>query len=142
MDSSSHVIRPGPLAAGPENSVWGRGVRPAAPKPHSPTIPLLALLVGRKFQEGGGMYLLSKASKSWWGCRCSPYAALPVRGGSSKGAPTQLPDSKSPKALPRLPCWLHGKESACQFRRRSLGWEDPLEKEMATYSKILAWETP
>ena len=25
---------------------------------------------------------------------------------------------------------------------RSLGWEDPLEKEMATYSSILAWRTP
>ena len=25
---------------------------------------------------------------------------------------------------------------------RSLGWGDPLEKEMATYSSILAWETP
>ena len=24
----------------------------------------------------------------------------------------------------------------------SLGWEDPLEKEMATRSSILAWETP
>ena len=24
----------------------------------------------------------------------------------------------------------------------SLGWEDPLEKEMATDSSILAWETP
>ena len=23
---------------------------------------------------------------------------------------------------------------------RSLGWEDPLEKEMATYSSFLAWE--
>ena len=23
-----------------------------------------------------------------------------------------------------------------------LGWEDPLEKEMATYSSILAWEIP
>ena len=30
------------------------------------------------------------------------------------------------------------------FRKwvRSLGWEDPLEKEMATYSRILAWEIP
>ena len=29
-------------------------------------------------------------------------------------------------------------------RRRvlSLGWEDPLEKEMATHSSILAWEIP
>ena len=25
---------------------------------------------------------------------------------------------------------------------RSLGWEDPLEKEMATLSSILAWEIP
>ena len=37
-----------------------------------------------------------------------------------------------------------GKESACQCRRRkrhgvrSLGWEDPLEEEMATHSSILA----
>ena len=27
-------------------------------------------------------------------------------------------------------------------RVQSLGWEDPLEKEMATHSGILAWETP
>ena len=25
---------------------------------------------------------------------------------------------------------------------RSLGWEDPLEKEMATHSSILAWRVP
>ena len=25
---------------------------------------------------------------------------------------------------------------------QSLGWEDPLEKEMATHSNILAWKTP
>ena len=25
---------------------------------------------------------------------------------------------------------------------RSLGWEDPLEKEMATHSSILAWRMP
>ena len=25
---------------------------------------------------------------------------------------------------------------------RPLGWEDPLEKEMATYSRVLAWRTP
>ena len=25
---------------------------------------------------------------------------------------------------------------------RSLGWEDPLEKEMATHSSALAWEVP
>ena len=25
---------------------------------------------------------------------------------------------------------------------RSLGWEDPLEKEMVTHSSILAWKVP
>ena len=25
---------------------------------------------------------------------------------------------------------------------RSLGWEDPLEKEMATHVSVLAWENP
>ena len=25
---------------------------------------------------------------------------------------------------------------------RSLGWEDPLQKEVATYSSILAWRIP
>ena len=25
---------------------------------------------------------------------------------------------------------------------RSLGWEDPLEKEMATHASTLAWKTP
>ena len=34
--------------------------------------------------------------------------------------------------------------SACKAvdRVRSLGWEDPLEKEMATHSSILAWRIP
>ena len=27
-----------------------------------------------------------------------------------------------------------------ETRGRSLGWEDPLQKEMATHSSILAWE--
>ena len=29
-----------------------------------------------------------------------------------------------------------------ETRVQSLGWEDPLEKEMATHSSILAWEFP
>ena len=44
-----------------------------------------------------------------------------------------------------LPWWLTGKEFACPVldtRIRSLGWEDPLEKEMATHSSILPWEIP
>ena len=29
-----------------------------------------------------------------------------------------------------------------QTRIQSLGWEDPLQKEMTTYSSILAWKIP
>ena len=29
-----------------------------------------------------------------------------------------------------------------EIRVRSLGWEDPLEEEMATHSSALAWRTP
>ena len=29
-----------------------------------------------------------------------------------------------------------------EMRVRSLGWEDPLEEEMATHSSILAWGIP
>ena len=32
--------------------------------------------------------------------------------------------------------------AAQKTRVRSLGWEDPLEQEMATHSIILAWEIP
>ena len=43
-----------------------------------------------------------------------------------------------------LPLWLSGKESTCQSRRHGLDpWiEDPLEKELATHSNILAWKIP
>ena len=36
------------------------------------------------------------------------------------------------------------KASACNVgdQVQSLGWEDPLEKEMATHSSILAWRIP
>ena len=50
--------------------------------------------------------------------------------------------------LLQLPRWhTSGKEPAWQCRRckrrvRSLGWEDPLEEEMATHSSALAWRIP
>ena len=53
-----------------------------------------------------------------------------------------------------LPRWLSGKESTCRSKRhkrcrykrqemqiRTLGRKDTLEKEMATLSSILAWES-
>ena len=46
-----------------------------------------------------------------------------------------------------FPGRARGKEPACQCRRyetwvQFLGWEDPLEEDMATYSSTLAWSIP
>ena len=43
-----------------------------------------------------------------------------------------------------LPWWLSSKNSTTvqETQIQSLGKEDPLEKEMATDSSILAWEIP
>ena len=38
--------------------------------------------------------------------------------------------------------WLKRLPGMRETRVRSLGWEDPLEKEMATHSSILAWRIP
>ena len=52
-----------------------------------------------------------------------------------------LQDSYNLAGLPR---WLSGEESICQCKEtqemgvQSLGWEDPLEEKMATYSSLLA----
>ena len=35
--------------------------------------------------------------------------------------------------------WVKYLPAVQETRVRSLGWEDPLEKEMATHSSILAW---
>ena len=45
----------------------------------------------------------------------------------------------------KLPSWFSGKESHLpmqEMRVPFLGWEDPLEKEMATHSSVLAWRIP
>ena len=43
-----------------------------------------------------------------------------------------------------LPWWLRGKESAHSAGDLGsiLGWEDPLKKQMAMHSSILAWKIP
>ena len=47
-------------------------------------------------------------------------------------------------SLQSLPYGSEGKKSAHNKKTWvwSLGWEDPLEKEMATHSSILAWKVP
>ena len=43
-----------------------------------------------------------------------------------------------------FPRWLSGEKFTCNPGNIGLipGWEDPLEKGMATYSSFLAWEAP
>ena len=60
--------------------------------------------------------------------------------------------SKSPELIQKRGCICGGASLVAQTvknlparqetRVQSLGWEDPLEKEMATHSSILAWEIP
>ena len=72
------------------------------------------------------------------------------------GAYFHLVFQNGPRSLPKivydkffklvigLPRWLSGKESACQCRRRRFDpWvgKNPLEKEVATPSSILAWKS-
>ena len=47
-------------------------------------------------------------------------------------------------ALKAFPGGSDGKQSACKAGDLglSLGWEDPLEKGLATHSSILAWRIP
>ena len=45
---------------------------------------------------------------------------------------TWCSDDKKKKRLPAMQ----------ETRVQSLGWEDPLEKEMATHSSTLAWKIP
>ena len=63
-------------------------------------------------------------------------SALEEKGGREKGGKQgDLGASLVAQTVKRL--------SAMQETRvRSLGWEDPLEKEMAAPSSILAWKTP
>jgi len=50
----------------------------------------------------------------------------------------------SPQTLFGLPRWLSVKNPPAmqETQIQSLGWEDPLEKEVATCSSILAWKIP
>ena len=52
-----------------------------------------------------------------------------VRSASSE--PRASPGGSVVKNLPIMQMWV-----------QSLGWEDSLQKEMATHSRILAWEIP
>ena len=73
----------------------------------------------------------------WTGESCG----LPSMGSQSRTRLKQLSSSNNSKAslvAQRFKCLPAIRETWV----RSLGWEDPLEKEMATHSSILAWRIP
>ena len=52
-------------------------------------------------------------------------------------------EMKNPRVRASLVAQTVKRLSAMQETRvRSLGWEDPVEKEMATHSSVLAWRIP
>ena len=56
--------------------------------------------------------------------------------------PVRKPDMTKPYRA-SLAAWLVKNLPAVQETQvTSLGWEDPLEKKMATHSRILAWKNP
>ena len=62
------------------------------------------------------------------------------------GTPQKKAEATIKQALTQAPA-LRLPDPEKEFQRRetwvqSLGWEDPLEKEMATHSSILAWKIP
>ena len=49
---------------------------------------------------------------------------------------------KEPETIEQLPCGSAVKNPPAMQEMRVLGREDPLEKEMATHSSIIAWRIP
>ena len=71
----------------------------------------------------------------------------PTRSCDSQGLPATEHDMAAQlvrgMALQGLPRWRSSNLPAMQETRgRSLIWEDPLEKEMASHSSVLAWRIP
>ena len=87
---------------------------------------------------GRGSYLQLHA---WRALRTLPVAKLCPRPFTLE--PLRTDFTRAYFQVPQgLPSWLSGKESTSSAEDRetwvqSLGWEDPLEKEMATHSSIL-----
>ena len=67
--------------------------------------------------------------------------AMPVQWLESVTNSTDMHLSKPQEVVP-VAQTVKNLPSMQETRGRSLGWEDPLEKEMAAYSSILAWKIP
>ena len=78
-------------------------------------------------------------SKHWhWRGLSSPWG----QGSSISGGKSEAQSSISASLVAQLVKNLPAVQETIEPRVRSLGQEDPLEKEMATHSSILAWRIP
>ena len=132
---------PGP-ACGHRSSPPGscREDRPRLPHPHSPPgapcgvaqalAPSLQLPVGGRAPLSRPVWLpFSGESSRRWQESLGCFGFDPGLGGAGRDFPG---GSHAKKHLPTVG----------ETRVQSLGWEDPLEKEMATHSSTRAWKNP
>ena len=82
-----------------------------------------------------GMQNLSSATRNWtW-----------ALGSYSTGSSREFSETILPLVASRLPQWQRSclaMQETEEMWVQSLGWEDPLEKEITTHSSNLAWEIP
>ena len=129
---------PGPSLHGiPRQEYWSGLPFPSAGElPHSGIRPTFPALAGRFF-----ITELSGKPKHWG------HGSEETNNGISFCRQTVHVIIRKLSCQCDFPGSASAKESACQSRRhetwiRSLGREEPLEKEMATHSNILAWKLP
>ena len=101
----------------------------------------LCLLVVWTLQERGLMAVLELTAFGILRVACKLAGA---RNGVLKTATGKVAPSE---ITLRLPWWLSGKslpavQETQEMWVQSLGWEDPLEKEVVTHSSILTWRIP
>ena len=78
-------------------------------------------------------------SSSFWGCRCSFTWGCMSGWTYLSGTSTQPTGASQVMLVVKNPPTMQEMQ---EMQVPSLGWEDTLEKEMATHSSILAWEIP
>ena len=88
---------------------------------------LSVLGIAKQFSKAAIIFYIPTSMHPWWNLVLSVFLILAILMGIWASLVAQR--------LKRLPPMR-------ETRVRSLGWEDPLEKEMATHSRILAWRIP
>ena len=72
----------------------------------------------------------------WWGSISVPASSLPCQNTKPLECPTSLCGASLAAQWRRIHLWMQ------EMWVPSLGREEPLEEEMATHSRVLAWKTP